>query len=279
MKRLTSSLLSVSFALSLPLSALAVTPTTRTTTTRANTTVTTPAATTTTTTRANTTTNDPNYGYMPPAQPPATQQTITPPQTPPPITTLQGGVMTVQSGAKFSVNLNTPVSSNTSRVGDRVQASLTAPLLDNQGRVVLPTGTMVDGVVMEASPAGRADRNGRIALQFTDAIHPQTGQRITMRAKVSTTDGTGIIKANTTGQTFRSNLGGVAASTAIGAGLGTAGGAIFGGRPGRGALAGTAVGLGIGLARVFGKKGDDIALNAGQPMELIIEQPFTVPTP
>jgi hypothetical protein len=74
----------------------------------------------------------------------------------------------VPNGTTIALNLDTPVSSETSRVGESVQATLTAPVRVN-GIDVLPAGSVVHGKVTVAKRAGNVKGRAQLAMHF-DAV-------------------------------------------------------------------------------------------------------------
>ena len=69
-------------------------------------------------------------------------------------------------------------------------------------------------------------------------------------------------------------------NAAIGAGagalLGLIGSAVSGGNKGKGTAIMTGVGGGLGLLGSGVQKGNDVYLEAGQPVDIILDQPLTV---
>lgn len=187
---------------------------------------------------------------------------------------LQGRVSTAPAGSTLAVNLNTSISSQFARVGDRVSATLNAPLISG-GQVLLPAGSTLEGQVASANGSGRTGRPGELDLRFSQATTPG-GNRVPLSARVQTTDGTGLIKAQTT----KGRIGKAALSTAVGAGLGavlgTAMGPLSGGGVGKGAIYGTALGATAGAANALWQKGDDIEVAAGSPLTVVLDTPVTV---
>jgi hypothetical protein len=187
---------------------------------------------------------------------------------------LQGSVVEVPAGRSIDVELETAVSTEVSRVGDRISTRVTNGFYDN-GRLVFPHGTKIEGVITELEPAGRTGRNAIIAMKFTQAITP-SGHRVPINAIVNTRQGEGVIKGGSKkGRIGKSLLRGVE-SAAAGAVLGTALGAASGGRVGKGAIYGTAIGGGVGLASNLIRKGKDVKLPTGTNMDIVLLEPVRV---
>ncbi len=189
---------------------------------------------------------------------------------------LQGYVVTVPAGTYVMGSVQSGVSSMSARAGDRVAVTVNSPVMSG-GTVALPSGTMVEGQVISVTSAGRAGRNGQLDIRFTSAILP-TGQRVPLSARIQTEDGTGILK----GGTGKGRLGKAAVKTgggaAAGAALGTALGALSGGSVGKGAIYGTAVGAGLGGLFAGAGKGEEVAMNPGEMVNIVLDAPVTTST-
>ncbi|MEW5821242.1 MAG: hypothetical protein AB1782_13700 [Cyanobacteriota bacterium] len=187
---------------------------------------------------------------------------------------LQGSVMVAPAGTSLAVTTTTAVSSEMNNVGDPFSTRLSNDLYVGGG-LVLPAGSIIEGQISSLTNAGRTGRNGSLGIRFTNAITPN-GQRVPISARIATEDGTGIIKGGSTGgrvgKTFLRGAGGAAAGAALGTALAPA----AGGRVGRGAVYGTAIGGGIGLLSTLVAKGKEAMLPSGTPLQIILDQPFTV---
>jgi hypothetical protein len=212
------------------------------------------------------TTNQPNYNTQPSYSPYRSAPNAFQP--------LQGRVLTAPSGASLVASMQSSISSATANVGDRYTAVLGSDLNSGNG-VILPAGTQLEAQVVSVTKAGYAGRNGLLDVRFTSAVL-SNGQRVAMSAKVQTQDGTGILK----GGTIATSAGKVALRTGLGAGLGaalgTAMGPLSGGRVGRGAIYGTAVGGTLGLLSSAASRGVEAVLPSGQSLNIILDQPLTV---
>jgi hypothetical protein len=166
------------------------------------------------------------------------------------------GSGTLPEGTEIQVRLEQPLSSKTAQVEDRVEASVALPVqLD--GRVVLPAGTRVRGVVSGVQRAERPVKGGRLDLRF-DSIYLDDRTRKDLRASVAS------VKENL-------DLGDNAKRAGIGAVLGGVIGQVIGGT--KGAIIGAVLGGGGALAA---KLGEDVDLPAGTILTLRLERTLDV---
>ena len=170
--------------------------------------------------------------------------------------TLDGGSSTsgsvaVPDGTEFAVRLEQPLSSATARREDRVEATV-AESVRVDGRVVIPAGATVRGIVMNAEPARRPSNGGRLELSF-DQVEMANGRRADIHSRVVSIDEGGFSKKR----------------AGIGAALGGILGGILDGK--QGALIGVLVG---GGGAVVASKGGEVELPAGTVMTVRLDQPI-----
>jgi hypothetical protein len=167
------------------------------------------------------------------------------------------GTGTLPEGTEIQVRLEQPLSSKTAQVEDRVEASVALPVqLD--GRVVMPAGTRVRGVVSGVQRAQRPIKGGRLDLQF-DSIYPDDRTRMDLRASVVSVKENIDLKGDN------------AKRAGIGAVLGGVIGQVIGGT--KGAIIGAVLGGGGALAA---KLGEDVDLPAGTILTLRLERALGV---
>jgi len=188
---------------------------------------------------------------------------------------LQGRVITVPAGMVISgATPERTISSQYMTAGDPVSFTLSQPYY-YAGTEVLPAGTNIQGNAVIAQKAGFSGQYGKLKIMFNNATLPN-GQRVAISGKVVTEDGTGILS----GGTSTGRLTKAAANTAVGAGsgalLGLIGSAVSGGKKGKGTAIMTGIGGGLGLGKTLVEKGTDVVLDAGQPVDITIDQPLTV---
>jgi hypothetical protein len=183
----------------------------------------------------------------------ASRPATTAPSGPVQVNTREQGVIPV--GQELDVRLQTPLSSETSTVEQRFEATTVADVVQN-GRVLIPAGSVVRGVVAEVKRPGRIDRQGSLTLSF-DQIEVR-GRTYQMRALAT--------------QVFES--GGIREEAGT-AGAGGAVGAVVGGILGgvSGALLGAAIGAG---GAIIATEGKDIHLPAGSIIRVRLDSALRV---
>ena len=110
----------------------------------------------------------------------------------------------VGAGTEIHAALDTPLSSKTSKPGDRFTATVSDPVRANNGAVVIPAGARVEGEVAESEDektlAALKDKP-KLSLRFRDVVLP-TGQTVPLTAtlvSVHDTSGKNSKKAATEG--------------------------------------------------------------------------------
>ena len=129
-------------------------------------------------------------------------------------------------------------------------------LQDERGRVLVPAGSTMRGVVTSVTKATRLDRTGRLSVSF---------DRLTINHRSYP------IRATVTQALESQGIRGEAERIGIGAGAGAILGAILGGA--KGALAGILIGGGGTIAATEGK---DVELPAGTILRVRFDAPLNV---
>jgi hypothetical protein len=162
----------------------------------------------------------------------------------------------IPAGQELDVRLSTPLSSETARVEQRFDATTVADLTQD-GRVLVPAGSLVRGVVSGVEPAKRGlDRKGSLTLSF---------DQITVRGRVYPIHGnaTSVFKS----RGIRDEKG----TAGVGAGVGGVLGGVLGGWTG--AVLGAIIGAGGAIVATTGK---DVDLSPGTMMRVRIDSPVTL---
>jgi len=182
----------------------------------------------------------------------------------------------VPANTEMRATLDTPLSSKTSKPGDRFTATISQPVQGRNG-VVIPPGARVEGEVSESEqgktvPALRG--KGTLNLRFRDLVLPngQTVPLVASLVSVNSTNGKNRRKADNEGQIESGTQGKtVAKDVGIGAGVGTIAGLIFGGP-----LKGLAIGALAGGGYVLATNAKDVNLPAQTGLVIRLDQPLSV---
>jgi hypothetical protein len=168
--------------------------------------------------------------------------------------------ITIADGTHFKASLQSDLASHESRTGDQFTLTVVEPVVV-EGRVAIPRGASVHGVVVGARPSGKIDGRGEITLDF--------------RSVTGVNGRTHAINA----RTFRAEAEGVGDRDAAMIAGGAGGGAIIGGLVGgkQGALIGGLVGAAAGTGTVLATRGPEVRLTRGSVFAITLDSPLTVP--
>jgi hypothetical protein len=163
------------------------------------------------------------------------------------------GRVNVPDGTELVVRLDEPISSQTARRDDRVEATVAEPVRVGN-RIVIPTGDRVVGTVRDVEPAERPSRAGRIDLSFGTLV-TDDGKRVRIPARV----------VSVQEDKFDEKKAG------LGAIVGGILGAVIDGK--QGALIGAVLG---GGGAVVATKGEEVRLPAGSVLRLRLDEPVVI---
>jgi hypothetical protein len=161
----------------------------------------------------------------------------------------------IPAGQELDVRLQTPLSSETATAEQRFEA-VTAVDLRQDGRVLIPAGSTVRGVVTAVKRPGRVDRVGSLTLSFDQIT--VNGRNYPIRAMATQVFESGGIRDE-------------AGTAGVGAGAGAVLGGLLGGL--KGAVLGAVIGAGGAIAATEGK---DVQLPAGSILRLRMDSPVTL---
>ena len=194
--------------------------------------------------RSQTRPEPPRAAAPPPAAPPA--------PTPPPVET-RVSATEIPVATEFDVRLQSRLNSGVAKVEDRFDAT-TVVAFEKNGRVLVPAGSVMRGVVNSVTPAGRGiERKGAMTLLF---------DRFTIDGR------TYSVRATVTQALQGQNDNG---RVATGAGVGAVIGGLLGGF--KGAIAGILIG---GGGTVAATEGNDVDLPAGTVLRVRIDAPLDI---
>ena len=170
--------------------------------------------------------------------------------------TMRGGVE-IPSGTEMDVRLSNTLDSGIAKVEDRFEATTLMDININ-GRIVVPSGSVLRGVVTSVEPGTRTNRTSKMTVSFDQIT--ANGRSYPLRGTVTEAiEGEGIR--------------GEAGRTAAGAGVGAIIGGLLGGV--KGAIAGVLIGGGGTIAATEGK---DVELPQGSVLRVRLEAPVTIQT-
>lgn len=139
--------------------------------------------------------------------------------------------MVIPAGTTLSVRTSQQLGSKTSQDGEAFSAVLVNSLMDRSGRVAIPRGTSVQGVVVDSNARGRFKGEARLELRLV---------------QINASNNTIQISTNVYQRVEKGKGGRTAEFAAGGGGLGALIGGLAGG--GKGALIGALAGAGAGTA-------------------------------
>jgi hypothetical protein len=192
--------------------------------------------------------------------------------------TWQAKTVDVPEGTKVLLELRSAVNTKTAKPGDGVYLSSSFPVVVN-GQVAIPAGVYMQGVIDQVTRPGHVKGRAAVRMHFSSIIFPN-GSVVSIPGVVNSLPGSDGPKVQQEGEIQQASGKGkdaatVAQATIAGAGLGTIGGAVANDAAkgaGYGALAGGAAGL---IYTLF-TRGDEVVLNTGQGVEMVLQRPLTI---
>ena len=204
--------------------------------------------------------------------PAASQQSSSEPNAKSEKEALPPAVVTLPTDTKVLLVLKNRVSSRNARVGDAVYLESTFPVT-HQGRVVIPAGTFVQGVIDNVKRSGRVKGRAEILMHFTTLIYAN-GYTLTLPGALDSSDSQDNQRVKDKEGTVQADgtKGKDAATIATAAG----GGALAGGLSGyglKGAGVGAGVGAAVGILTTMLTRGDEVILESGSTISMVFQRP------
>jgi len=168
---------------------------------------------------------------------------------------LPRGAVEIPSGTELDARLQTQLNSGTAQVEDRFEAT-TLQDVTADGRVAIPAGSVLRGVVSSVDPATRTNRTAKMTVTF---------DQVTIGGRDYPIRGT--VTQALEGEGIKGDVGKAGAGAAIGGILG----AVLGG--GKGALLGVLIGGGGTIAATEGKELD---LPQGTVLRVRLDSPLQI---
>jgi hypothetical protein len=178
--------------------------------------------------------------------------------------------LTIPSGTKVPLALKQAVSTKNAREGDAVYAVTTFPVVFND-RIVIPAGTYVQGRISNVKRGGRIKGRAEVLMHFSTLIYP-SGYTVVLPGAVENVPGAEKTSMKDEEGTVRqdSQTGEKAKTVATAAGTGAVIGGLSNGV--KGGLIGAGVGGGIGTAIGLLTRGNDVKMDAGTTLEMVIQR-------
>lgn len=196
----------------------------------------------------------------------------------PPLASIQAKkTYTVPAGTKVLLQLRSAINTKSAKTGDGIYLASTFPVVVGN-RVMIPAGVYVQGVVDRVARAGHVKGRAQLDLHFTAIIFPN-GTVVEIPGVINSLPGAKdrTVKGDEGTVEQEGNKGrDVARAAEIGlegAGIGTIGGAATG-HPLEGAAIGGLGGVAVGTVAALFTRGDDINIEAGTPVEMILQRPL-----
>jgi hypothetical protein len=180
----------------------------------------------------------------------------------------------VPAGTEIPLVLKSAIDTKNTRIGDGVYCQTSFPVvIDNV--IAIPAGTYVKGEVVKAQRAGKIKGRAEIQFKFNTLIFPN-GYTVNVPGTIHHDSGSSSASVDDEGRIKADPQKGKDATTvAKGAGVGAAGGAIITGTR-AGVLSGAGIGGVAGLATVLMTRGQDVRIEPGTSVKMLLQRPLTV---
>jgi len=198
------------------------------------------------------------------------------PQTvaPPVITVTEPSAVTIPAGTRVMMVLRSPLHTTSGTAGSGIYLETLFPVIQGD-RVVIPARTQVQGVVESNRRPGHVERVSEFRFRFTNFIFPNN--------RATAIDGNLLGIPGAHGIRTRDSKGTLQPvdqpeKVVTPAAAGAVGGAIIGSvrHFGIGTFVGAGLGAGLGLGSVLLKRGDEISLQAGTQVEMVLATPLSL---
>lgn len=200
----------------------------------------------------------------------ATPQTPASVQPAPAASTTTGQPLTIPSGTRVPIVLKHAISTKGTHEGDAVYAETTFPVVQD-GRVLVPAGTYVQGRISHIQRAGHLKGRAEVLMHFTTLIYP-SGYTVMLPGAVENAPGVdkSSVKDHEGTITQDSQAGQEVGTIASSAGTGALIGGLTNGA--KGGLIGAGVGGAVGTAIALLNRNNDVKLDIGTSIEMVIQR-------
>ncbi len=180
--------------------------------------------------------------------------------------------VTIPAGTKLPIVLRQAINTKTARPGDPVYCATNFPVVQDD-RILIPVGTYVQGSITSLKRPGRVHGRAEILMHF-DRLIFANGYTVSLPGAVDNVPGADHEKVKDKEGTVQADsskgrdVGTVATTAGTGAGIG----AISAGAKGAG-IGAAAGGVG-GLAITMLTRGNDVKLEQGTSVEMVLQRPL-----
>ncbi|HYL92005.1 MAG TPA: hypothetical protein VEW69_02495 [Alphaproteobacteria bacterium] len=183
--------------------------------------------------------------------------------------------MTVPAGTQVLLHLQSPIDTASAKAGDGVYCRTAFPVTV-ENVIVIPAGTYVKGQVAQVQRAGKVKGRAEVLLHFNTMIFPN-GYTVDLPGALESEPGARKQKvADQEGTVQADSQKGKDTATVA---KGGAGGAVLGrvvSGSGKGAAIGGGAGALAGLGAVLFTRGQDVRIEQGAALEMVLERPLVV---
>jgi type IV secretion system protein VirB10 len=182
--------------------------------------------------------------------------------------------LTIPAGTRVPLALKQSISTKNAKEGDPVYAATTFPVVIND-RIVIPAGTYVQGRISQVKRGGRIKGRAEVLMHFSTLIYP-SGYTVVLPGAVENVPGAEKTSMKDEEGTVRqdSQTGEKARTVATAAGTGAVVGGLSNGV--KGGLIGAGIGGGVGTAIGLLTRGNDVRMDAGTTLEMVIQREVPV---
>ena len=183
-------------------------------------------------------------------------------------------IVTLPANTHVLLVLKNTISSKSARPGDAVYLQTEFPVVQD-GRVAIPAGTYVQGVIDSAKRSGRVKGRAEIQMHFTQLVYPN-GYMVSMASNVGSQDSSDNQKVEDKEGTVKAEgtKGRDAATIASTTGTGTLIGGLSHG--GQGAGIGAGIGAGVGILATMLTRGNEVRFEAGTTVDMVLQRPIAI---
>ncbi|HXW13413.1 MAG TPA: hypothetical protein VEN79_02795 [Terriglobia bacterium] len=183
--------------------------------------------------------------------------------------------ITIPAGTSVLLHLKSPINTKSARVGDSVYCETAFPVTQDN-MLVIPPHTYVKGQITQVERPGRVKGRAEIQFHFNTLIFPDgytvqlpgTLQDVPGSNNTTMSDEEGTVKAN--GEKAK-DAGTVATTAGTGAAIGGLATDTI-----KGAGIGAGIGGAVGLGKVLLTRGQEIRLETGTAVEMVLQRPVAV---